>query len=165
MKTIAEMQSAMGFSTLAEMLVSNSQQFYDQDQKFRIVGDLTLEAGQEFVQVTPELIYGFYDFVPVDGTMPIDRYAQANLWKEIIQGLQQMPQIAMQYDIGRIFAWVAQLAGLKNINKFKIQVAPPGQMPQGNVIPMPAGPRPPSGPQDLSRTIEPGQIPGMGTTG
>lgn len=172
MKTIAEMQSAMAFSTLAEMLVANSQQNYDQELKLKIVGDLMLEAGQQFVDVSPEDIYGFFDFVPVDGTMPIDRYAQANLWKELIQGLQQMPQLAAQYDLGRIFAWVAQLAGLKNINKFKIQVAPPGQMPS-NVIPMPqaggpaqvAGGAPPQGRQDMGRTIEPGQIPGLGTTG
>ena len=168
MKTIAEMQSAMGFAPLAEMLVANSQQYYDQELKLRIVGDLMLDAGQNFVTVDPELISGMYDFVPVDGTMPIDRYAQANLWKELIQGMQQMPQLMQQYDLGRIFAWVAQLAGLKNINKFKIQVAPPGaQMPAGampmpnNVIPMPGA----AGPQDLGRTLEPGQIPGMGTTG
>ena len=34
------------------------------------------------------------------------------------------PQVAMGYDWARIFAWVAQLAGLKNISQFKVQVVP-----------------------------------------
>jgi hypothetical protein len=57
----------------------------------------------------------------------------------------------MQYDLGGIFTWVAQLAGMKNINQFKIQVTPDqvlaAQMQQGNMVPMTgkAGPGP-SGP-------------------
>jgi len=52
---------------------------------------------------------------------------------------------------------VAQLGGLKNINRFRIQVVPDGMMQQemqrGNVVPMRTNPS------------EPGQIPGMGPTG
>ena len=93
----------------------------------------------------PEDIQGFFDFVPVDGTLPIDRMAQANLWKELMGGLRMMPpQIAQEYDWTRIFAWVAQLAGLKNISQFKVQVVPDAQLQQqaqqGNVIPMPQRP-------------------------
>ena len=75
----------------------------------------------------------------------MDRMAQANLWKEMMGNLRMMPpQVAMQYDWSRIFAWVAQLAGLKNINQFKIQVTPDQMLQQqataGNVIPMPQKP-------------------------
>jgi hypothetical protein len=39
--------------------------------------------------------------------------AQANLWKEMMGNLRMMPpQVVMQYDWSRIFARVAQLAGL-----------------------------------------------------
>jgi hypothetical protein len=38
----------------------------------------------------------------VDGTLPVDRFAQANLWKEILAGMRTMPEIAQQYDMGRI---------------------------------------------------------------
>jgi hypothetical protein len=101
-----------------------------------------MEAGQGFLDVNPEAISGFFDYVPVDGTMPIDRMAQANLWKELMAGLRMMPpEISQQYDWGRIFAWVAQLGGLKNINQFKVQVVPDAQLAAqaqaGNVIPMP----------------------------
>jgi hypothetical protein len=138
LKTITEYMSGTGFAQHSQKLVQNSQQFYDMQAKLRRVGDLVLEAGEGFINVDPHAITGFFDFIPVDGTLPVDRIAQANLWKEMMMGLQRMPpQIVMGYDWGRIFGWVAQLSGLKNINQFKIQVMPPGAQPQGNVVPMP----------------------------
>jgi hypothetical protein len=62
-----------------------------------------------------------------------------------------------QYDMAKIFAFVAQLGGLKNVGRFRVQVVPDGQLQHqasmGNVVPMKAN------------LNEPGQIPGMGTTG
>lgn len=140
-KTISEYMSASGFSPHAQKILQSSQQFYDATQKLRRVGSFALDAGQAFINVSPEDIVGQYDLVPVDGTLPIDRMAQANLWKEILGGIGKMPQsIAMGFDWTRIFAWAAQLGGLKNINQFKIQVVPDQQVQQqaqqGNVIPM-----------------------------
>lgn len=154
-KTICEYMSATSFAPHAQKLVQTSQQMYSAQAKLRRVGSLALDAGQAFINVSPDDIAGFYDLVPVDGTLPIDRMAQANLWKEIMGTLRMMPpQVAMSYDWARIFAWVGQLAGLKNINQFKVQVVPDQQIQQqagaGNVIPM----RPPQ-PQLSS----PGQSP------
>ncbi|MFQ5741980.1 MAG: hypothetical protein ACE5HV_00145 [Acidobacteriota bacterium] len=162
LKTVAEYFSAMGWTPMSTMLVQNSQQYFDTDRKFRVVGDLALEAGQSFVNVTPGDIQGFFDFVPVDGTLPIDRFAQANLWRELLAQMAKTPEVLAQYDLGRIFAWVAQIAGLKNINQFKIQVQPDALLAQqaqrGNVVPGPGAQR------DLTRVPEPGQISGLGTT-
>ena len=150
-KTITEYMSATGFSPHAQKLVQNSQQYYDAVAKLRRVGSLAQEAGQGFIEVSPDDIAGFYDLVPVDGTLPIDRMAQANLWKEIMGSLRMMPpQVAMGYDWGRIFGWVASIAGLKNINNFRIQVVPNQQLQnaaqQGNVVPMPTRQIPRAGP-------------------
>lgn len=143
MKTTSEYMSCMGFSPHSQKLVQNSQQFYDSSAKLKIVGSLAQDAGAAFIQVSPEDIAGFYNFVPVDGTLPIDRMAQANLWKELLGSLRMMPpQVAAAYDWGRIFGWVATLAGLKNISQFKVQVVPDQQFAAqgaaGNIIPMPA---------------------------
>lgn len=150
LKTVSEYMSGMGFSPHSQKLVQNSQQMYSAQAKMRRVGSFVQDAGQQFINVSPEDIAGFYDLVPVDGTLPIDRMAQANLWKDMLSSLQRMPpQVLMSYDWGRIFGWVAQLAGLKNINQFKIQVLPPGMGPQGNVVPLRQalpGPAVPSGP-------------------
>lgn len=137
LKTTSEYMSGMGFSPHSQKLVQNSQQLYTAQAKLRRVGSFAMDAGEQFLNVSPQDIAGFFDLVPVDGTLPIDRMAQANLWKDMLSSLQRMPpQVLMAYDWGRIFGWVAQIAGLKNINQFKIQVLPPGVQPQGNVVPL-----------------------------
>lgn len=160
LKTNAEFFSAMGFAPLAQMMLQNSQQYYETNMKLRLVGDLAQEAGPKFLDVSPEEITGFYDFVPVDGTLPVDRFAQANLWKEILIMAKQVPEIGMNYDIGRMFGWVAQLGGLKNINQFKIQLNPLQQLMQGvqsgNMVPAGGG---------GANLNEPKQLSSMGATG
>jgi hypothetical protein len=140
LKTFTEYNSAMAWGPLSQMMLQNTQQFHDAEREFKVAGDL-LQGDPHFLAVGPELVQGFYDFVPVDGTLPIDRFAQANLWKELLLGMSQMPQIAMQYDLGGIFSWMAQLAGLKNITQFKIapdaQVAAQAQA--GNLVPSGGG--------------------------
>lgn len=174
LKTISEFASASGMDSLAQMIVQNTQQYYDQTQKFKIAGDLLTTAGQGILQVSPEMVMGAYDFVPVDGTLPIDRYAQSNMWIQMMSQARAMPELAMQFDWAKMFTWVAQLAGLKNIQQFKIQLAPDqvlaAQAQAGNVVPMggrqgggrqaPAKPTPPT-----ATSPEPGQLPGMGATG
>jgi hypothetical protein len=157
LKTTAEYMSAMGFAPLSEDLLVSSQQHYSLDRKFRIVGDTP--AGQSFVQVTPESLAGFYDFVPVDGTLPIDRFAQANLWKEMMIAIQNNIQVAQSYDIAGIFAYIAQLSGLRNIGQFRVSVGQPGAVEgaadKGNLIPLRQG----------INEAEPKQIPNLGPTG
>lgn len=159
-KTVGEWQSASGWSQLTQKMIAMSQQLFTDERKFRVVGDLS-QWGAKYMMVTPDQIAGFYDFVPVDGTMPIDRFAQANLWQQLLAGVAQNPLIMQAYDLPKIFAFVAQLAGLKNISQFKVQALPDAQMQQmvasGQSAPMSSiVPGNPS---------EPKQIPGMGATG
>lgn len=145
LKTISEYMSATGFSPHAQKLIQNSQQFYDVPMKLKLVGDQAKMAGEKFMMVNQQDIQGFYDFVPVDGTLPVDRFAQVTLWKDIFATVSRMPEIAMRYDLGKMFGWVAQLAGLKNIQQFEIILTPDQMLMQqaqaGNVVPM----RPPGG--------------------
>lgn len=158
LKTISEYFSATGFMDLGSVFVMNSQQFYDGDKKFRIAGDLVTQAGPAFMQITPEMIAGEYGVEPVDGSLPVDRYAQANLWREIITQMAGVPQVIQQYDLGKIFGYVAQLAGIKNLNRFKMEIMPDQAMAlaaqSGNAVPASGG-----------NVMEPGQVPGMGTSG
>jgi hypothetical protein len=162
LKTTTEYMSATGFSPHSQKLVQTSQQYYDAPQKLRRVGSLAIEAGAQFLMVSPQDIMGYYDFINVDGTLPVDRMAQANLWKEMLGSLRMMPpQILMSYDWGRIFAWVASLAGLKNIGQFKVEVTPDQQLlaqaAAGNVVPM--GGEPPGEGAALRRSGSPRSSP------
>lgn len=163
LKTIAEYWSESGIQPLAARCLSNTQQLYDQEQQYKIAGGLAQEAG--FISVTPEILAGKFDFVPVDGTMPIDRYAQANLFREILMSAGKMPMIGQRYDLAKMFGWMMQLSGLKNIKQFEVQVLPDGAMMQqiqaGNMAP--AGQV--ANVRNLDRVPEPGQISGVGATG
>lgn len=173
LRTQSEYFSATAYGPLATKLVKNTQQYYELERLFRIAGD-TMQIGLEkYMQITPETIAGFWDFIPADGTLPVDRYAQANLWREMLLQFRQIPQLAMQYDVAGIFAWVAQLAGLKNIGQFRIQMVPDAAaaaaMASGNGVPLGgvsgAGSSLNAGAGDGAAVPEPGQIAGMGATG
>ena len=134
-----------------------SQQYFTVEKKFKIAGNLITDMGPEaamnFIQVNPEAVQGFYNFVPVDGTLPIDRLAMANMWKDIMMQMRSIPPLLLQYDLGRIFAHIAQLMGVRNIGQFKLQLGTPGGLAQqadaGNLIGIPgngaAGPPGPGG--------------------
>lgn len=155
LKTNCEWFSSVGFSPLASKLYMSSQQLFTGERKFRIIGDQAM-FGQTYMNVNQQQIAGMYDFVPVDGTMPVDRFAQVNLWQQLMASMARVPGALEQYDISKIFAFVAQLGGLKNISRFRLQVVPDAQMAlqrdRGNAVPMKGNP------------LEPRQIPGMGTT-
>ena len=173
LKTNAEYFSAMGWSQLSQMALQNSQQFYSLERQFKIAGDLMAVGGGDTSSriITKDDIQGFYDFVAVDGTIPIDRFAQANLWTQLLAQLRNFPQIMAKYDMGGIFAWISQLAGLKNVNQFKIEVQPDQQVAlaaqTGDLVPAGGG----GGGQRTgsARTVrnnaEPRQVPGVGPTG
>lgn len=139
LKTNAEFFSAGGFAPLSQMMVQNTQQYYDAAFQFKIAGDLVTQS-PSYLQVTPEDIAGFFDFVPVDGTLPIDKFALANVWKELLLGMRQVPSLALQYDFGAIFGHIAHLTGVKNLQQFKLQVTPDqvlqAQVQAGNVVPL-----------------------------
>lgn len=176
LKTAAEFFSASGFEPLSQMMLQNTQQYYDQQQTFRIAGDM-INAKSPFINVGPDSIQGFYDFVPIDGSAPMDKFAMANLWRQLMIDMAGIG-LAQQYNFGGLFEWVAQMAGMKGIKQFRMQAVPDDELAQqaaaGNVVPIGGGnggrgaipsATPGGDSAGLGRIPEPGQIPGLGTTG
>ena len=167
LKTQCEWWSAGGWGPYTQKLIQRTQQHYDAPTQMRLVGDIA-QFSTQFLEVTPELISGFYDFEPVDGTLPVDRFAQANLWQQIMLQMEKHPQIMMTYDIAKIFAWVAKLAGIKNMAQFRLTEDQKilQQLKAGNVIPIDQAQKETGGVPKVRRNPnEPQQIPNMGPTG
>jgi hypothetical protein len=139
LKTPVEYNSALGLNPLALMMLSNTQQLMENPRKFAIAGN-TLEAAEKFLLAGPAEIAGDYNFVPVDGTMPVDRLAQATLWKETLAQMAKSPAIAMSWDINGMLAHAMKLAGERNIDRFRINQNSPQAIQQGvqagNLIPV-----------------------------
>jgi hypothetical protein len=123
LKTVTEFMSAQGMGPHASKMLQNTQQFYSGQKKFRIAGDTLVEGGK-FLMVDRQTIAGFYDFVHIDGALPVDRMAEAKMIQELVMQLASMPQLAMTYDIGRMIAYAMSRAGMKNVYQFRVDVRP-----------------------------------------
>ncbi len=151
LKTPAEYASAVGFGPMSQVMLQNTQQLYDDEKMFKTAGNLmnaVMTQGQDGqpsngLKVTPDLLAGFYDFVPVDGTLPVDRLAQANLWKEMIVQMGSIPQLALEWDIGGMLVHVMHLTGERNIERFKLNLSPDQRLQReaelGNVVALGGG--------------------------
>lgn len=133
----AMLYSAMGLSRGAAQWASNYQQFMTSDFEARVLGSNGVENS---VIITPEGIEGDYFFPIHDGTLPLDRVAQLEVWKEIWGMVTQDPSGQMQqtYDGQAIFRFMAQLGGAQNIDQFKL-AGPQGieqQAQAGNLVPL-----------------------------
>lgn len=177
LKAKAEFMGAMGFDPLAVVSLQNTQQYYSQEQKFRIAGNLADPGAEPFVEVTPAAIAGSFDFVPMSGDMPLDRFALANLWRQIFVDAARIPGMEQQLDFMAIFAHFAKLSGATDIDQFRVQVVSDEMLAQqaqaGNVIPLggqyggpaSAGPADEGDERAASRVPVPGQTPGLGPSG
>lgn len=119
LKVMAEFFSATSFSQAFRLLASGSRQMYTDAMTLRIAGNQGATDGT--VQYSPNELAGEFDFVPVDGTLPVDRMAMAAMYREILGSINEMPGVAGRYDIAGIFAWTVKMAGIKNLDTFKIQ--------------------------------------------
>lgn len=167
LKTMVEYNSACAFDPFVQMLVMSTQQLMDIPMRLKVVGDLA-KTSDQVLEIDPTAIAGFYDFIPVDGTLPIDRMAQVNVWSQLLQAMGQNPAVLAQFDVAGIFGFVAQLAGIRNLNRFKqpgmgIQVLPPGMAPPAGAQPVPP-PTPKKAGNGLDNSGSPvgPQLPGMG---
>lgn len=139
LKTPVEYNSALGFDPLSQMMLANTQQLMSKERMFAAAGN-TMETAQRFFTAGPQQIAGDYDFVSIDGTLPVDRLAQANLWKEMLGQMAKSPQAAMSWDINGMLAHAMKLAGERNIDRFRIQIGSPQSIQNaaqaGNVVPL-----------------------------
>lgn len=141
LKTQCEYYSAMGFGPHTSRAIKTSQQMLQgrPGRFYRMVGNQAEGAGQ-FLMVGPDDIAGQYDYLPVDGTMPIDRSAQATVFTQMLQQMAQIPPVAQAYDWVKLFGYAAQMQGVRNLQQFKVQVVPDAQAAAGaaagNLVPM-----------------------------
>lgn len=160
--SLARIISAQGMTSLTNQMSLNTQQFMSTDFHVRVTGD---DGNIYPLQIPPDGVAGDYFYPIHDGTLPQDKVALLDIWKQIMEGVAASPQLSQAYDIGKIFEFVAELGGAKNIRSFKIQQGSPEQIQQqaqaGNLAPLP-GPSGPSGlvqptlPQPGNRLAEQG---------
>lgn len=58
-----------------------------------------------------------YDLVVRDGSIPGGNFSQA--WLEMFKVISASPELMQQFDITRIFMYIAQQLGAKNVEDFR----------------------------------------------
>lgn len=118
--------SSQGFLPLANQMIMNVQQFMPDKMWVEVTGDDGTPSSRE---LTPDMLMGSFNYQVSDGSLPFDKTALVEVWKEILFGIAQDPELRQQYDLGQIFQYVAELGGAKNIDSFKRQLPTAGGVP------------------------------------
>ena len=134
--------SAQAMTDLSEQMTLNIQQYIDDDFYINIVGKEGLDNS---IKISPEMLVGDFHYPVHDGTLPLDKVALLDVWKQIYQGIAQDPTMRPNFDMMNMFRFIAELGGAKNIDSFILETPEPGAPPPPNSVPI----------------TNPGQTPGL----
>lgn len=116
----ARLISSQSIQPAGEMMVYNYQQLMSQEVYLRILGQ---NAADNPMRIGPEDISGSFYFPVHDGTLPMDKVALLDVWREIFMAIIQNPGLAQIFDAVGIFQYIAELGGAKNLSTFRVQTA------------------------------------------
>lgn len=142
--------SAQGYHPMCEQMISNIQQFMPDEMWVEVAGtDGLLQS----TAMTPNDLVGSYNYQISDGTLPFDKQALVEVWKELLMGVAQDPELRQAYSIDRIFEHTAEMGGAKNVSSFRRQQpqmqAGAAANPGGDPNMQPLGPAMPTAPLAL----------------
>ena len=140
--------SAQGLLPMVQQMIFNTQQFMPPEMWVETTGDDGTLTGE---LMSPDMLVGNFNFQVSDGTLPFDKTAMLETWKEVLFGVAQDPELRQSYDIGKIFRYVAELGGARNVDSFQRQQQPQllagaANNPGADPNMMPIAPAQPSGP-------------------
>jgi hypothetical protein len=149
---IARVVSAQGMTALTHQMSLNTQQWMSQDFYVRVVGS---DGAMYPIGIQRDQVAGDYYYPIHDGTLPLDKVAMLDIWRQILEGVLVDPELRQTYSVPKIFEFVAELGGAKNIKSFRVQQMDPGmiqqQAQQGNMAPIPGA----NGPSGLVNAVLP----------
>ena len=90
-----------------------------------ILANFNVENGR--VLIKPEDILVDYDLIIRDGSIPGGAYSDS--WIQLFDIISKNPQLAQQFDVNRIFKYIATNLGAKNVGDFDAQSDSAKQVP------------------------------------
>jgi hypothetical protein len=150
--SLAKVISAQGMTELTYQMSLNTQQWLSEEFYVRVVG----EDGRLFpLTIDPDGIAGDFYYPIHDGTLPLDRVALLDIWQQMFLGILKDPELRQSYSVPKIFEFIAELGGAKNIKSFRLQPMPQQQIEAGaqagNLAPIPNA----TGPSGLTNAALP----------
>lgn len=142
LKMIAQIIFRTCLEPMARKMVSNLRDGLSVETYVKVQGETTdLTAFGQFKKVSKADLVGEYDFDVFDGTLPSERFQQAQTLQELLTALMSNPAIiqVFGYDPRLLMKEVLELRGIKNPERFQIPMQQQGMIgndPTGSVIPI-----------------------------
>ena len=134
---------------IGTMFAVHAQQYMTEDTYVKIAGPYEQQLRRIYkkgnnVRVTPYDIAVNYDLVVKDGSIPGGNFSES--WLELFKIIGTSPELMQEFDVTRIFMYIATQLGAKNVEDFKRNVDQinavsmpdeevAGQVAAGNMIP------------------------------
>jgi hypothetical protein len=135
---------------IGNMFAVHTQQNMTKSTYVKIVGKYEQQLREIYgktgrVKVDPVDLAVSYDLIVRDGSIPGGNFSEA--WLQLFQTIGSTPELMQQFDVTRIFMYIAQQLGAKNVEDFKrvtnnvqTQVLPDEQVAaeaqKGNLVPV-----------------------------
>jgi hypothetical protein len=108
------------------MFAVHTQQYMSQDTYVKIVGRYKEQLAAIFgnkknVRVSAQDLAINYDVLVRDGAIPGGNFSEA--WLQMFSTIASTPELYQQFDVFRIFMYIAQQLGAKNVEDFRRNVS------------------------------------------
>ena len=135
---------------IGTMFAVHTQQYMSQDTYVRIIGRHAETLNKIFGKSAKVSMYDLavnYDLIVRDGSIPGGNFSEA--WIDLFKTIGTSEELSKQFDVARIFMYIAQQLGAKNVEDFRrnINQIQPQIMPDeevenqanvGNLVPIDA---------------------------
>jgi hypothetical protein len=148
LERIAKIIGMQAMRDIGFMFASNTQQLMSKETYVKTAGSWEETLRNDFgikgkmLKVTPYDLLIDYDLIVKDGSVPGGNFSP--IWKDIFQIISQNQELHSQFDLVRIFKYIARESGAKDVDQFA-RVQPiqqeqiPQQVQQGNIVPINQG--------------------------
>jgi len=124
LQRIAMLVGIQFMQDVGEMFAVHTQENMEEDTFVRIVGrhrdQLMQIYGKQQIPVSPYDLSVNYDLITRDGSIPGGNFSEA--WVQIFQIIGTTPELMQQFDVTRIFMYIAGQLGAKNVEDFRRNV-------------------------------------------
>ena len=121
----ARLISAQGMVDLTEQMSLNTQQYLTEEYLLQVIGQESIAAP---INIGPTEVVGDFHYPIHDGTLPLDRVAMFDVWRQVFQAVQQDPALRQGYSLSRIFEHVAELGGARDIESMRLEPIPDAEV-------------------------------------
>jgi len=124
---LAQSISMQFMQDIGKMFAIHTKQFMNDATYVKLVGRHGERLQQHFYgavthRVMPDELNIDYDLLMRDGSLPGGQGAQVMM--QLFDILAGVPELAMQFDVPRIFSYIATQFGVKNVDDFRRQLQP-----------------------------------------